>query len=611
MDADQELIARDIEAYLAAHERKDLLRFTTVGSVDDGKSTLIGRLLYDSNNLYEDHLQAIKKASKMEGAEIDLSLATDGLKAEREQGITIDVAYRYFTTQKRKFIIADTPGHVQYTRNMVTGASTADVAIILVDARLGVLEQSRRHAYIASLLGIKHLCVAVNKMDLKDYDRAVFEAISLDFAQFAKGLHFKDITYIPISALRGDNVVTRSPSTSWYDGPTVLSYLETVEIAQDRNLEDFRFPVQYVLRPNLDYRGFAGQLASGVVRKGDRVLILPSGKTSTVKAIDTYEGELQEAFAPMSVTLRLSDEVDVSRGDTLAHERNRPRVSRQFEADLVWLHERPLDTEKSYVLKHTSQMVRAQVERIDFKIDLLTLKQVPTTEVALNDIARVQLVCRRALYFDGYDRNRQMGAFILIDSLSNATVGAGMIRITGGEQNLEQALKEVRAASGFSPKTEVSPRERRERFGQTGATVWLTGQPGSGRWTLAYALERRLFDLGRTAHVIVPTGESLPSMISIARACSDAGLITICAFETKTRAEREQVRARVGAQRFVEVFVDTSLEVSRERRPDSDFSGFETPEAPSLTVHLDRMRLHDAVEAVIDALERAGQFASK
>jgi bifunctional enzyme CysN/CysC len=448
-------------------------------------------------------------------------------------------------------------------------------------------------------------------MDLKGYARGVFEAIKADFGQFAKSLRFTDITYIPISALRGDNVVTSSASTPWYDGPTVLSFLETVEIAQDRNLTDFRFPVQYVLRPNLDYRGFAGQLASGVVKKGDRVLVLPSGKTSTVKAVDTYEGELEQAFAPMSVTLRLHDEVDVSRGDMLVHERNRPRVSRHFEADLVWLHERPLDTEKTYILKHTSQMLRAQIERVDFKVNLLTLGQVPTNEVGLNDIARVQVVCRRALYFDGYERNRQTGAFILVDSLSNATVGAGMIRTEGGEQNLEQALKEIRAASGFSPKTEVSPRERRERFGQTGATVWLTGLPGSGRWTLGYALERRLFDLGRTAHVIVPTGETLPAMIAAARACTDAGLITICAFETKKAAERAEVRAGIGDKRFVEIFVDTTLEVCRERRPDGDFSGFEKPDAPAVTVHLDRMRLHDAVEAVIGALERAGQFATR
>ena len=608
---EQELIGRDIHAYLAAHEQKELLRLVSVGSVDDGKSTLIGRLLFDSNNIYEDHLAAIKKASKMEGAEIDLSLATDGLKAEREQGITIDVAYRYFTTKVRKFIIADTPGHVQYTRNMVTGASTANVAVILVDARLGVLEQSRRHAYIASMLGIPHLLVAVNKMDLKEYDGGVYRQISEDFAAFAKKLGFKDVTYIPISALKGDNVVTHSARMEWYRGPTVLGYLETVPIAGDRNLQDFRFPVQYVLRPNLDYRGFAGQVASGVVKKGDAVMVLPSGKTTTIKAIDTYGGELEEAFSPQSVTLRLEHEVDVSRGDMLVHPSNRPRVARKLEADLVWLHERPLDTQKTYILKHTTQMVRVQVDTLDSKLNLQTLAYEPAAQLGLNDIARVQLTCRRALYLDAYEKNRETGAFILIDSLSNGTVGAGMIRTSAGEQDLDLALKEVRAGSGLTPKTEVSPRERRERFGQSGATVWLTGLPGSGRWSLAYAIERRLFDLGRTAHVIDPTGETLGSVAAAARACSDAGLIAICAFESKLRSEREQVRARVGAQRFFEVFVDTDVAVAKERRPDADLSGFEPPDAAAVTVRLDLIRMHEVVDRVIAALEQAGQFEER
>jgi bifunctional enzyme CysN/CysC len=608
MDGEQELIERDIHAYLTAHEHKELLRLTTMGSVDDGKSTLIGRLLHDANGLYEDQLQAVKRASHMEGEEVDFSLFTDGLKAEREQGITIDVAYRYFTTQKRKFIIADTPGHIQYTRNMVTGASTANVAVILVDARLGVLEQSRRHAYLASLLGIPHLCVAVNKMDLMGYAKDVYDAICASFGEFAKRLSFSDVTYIPTSATKGENVVSAGASMAWYRGPSVLSYLENVSIAQDRNLSDFRFPVQYVLRPNLDYRGFAGQLASGAVKRGDRVLVLPSGKTTTVKAIDSYEGEVEQAFAPMSVALRLADEVDVSRGDMLVHEPKRPRVSRHLEADLVWMHERQLDTQKTYILKHTTQMVRVQVDRVDNKLDLMTLAHEPAQTLGLNDIARVQLTCRRALYFDAYPRNRETGAFILIDSLSNATVGAGMIRSAEGSQDLEQALKEIRAGSGLTPKTEVSPRERRERMGQSGATIWLTGYPGSGRWSLAYALERKLFDLGRTAHVADPIGENLATMISAARAATNAGLIAICAFESKLRTERELVRKRIGAQRFFEVFVDTSLEVCKERRPDADFSGFEAPSEPAVSVQLDRMRLHDAVDHVIEALERAGQF---
>jgi bifunctional enzyme CysN/CysC len=611
MDGEQELIRRDIAGYLARHEQKELLRLVCVGSVDDGKSTLIGRLLHDAHGLYDDQLEAVRRATTMEGTEIDFSLFTDGLKAEREQGITIDVAYRYFTTQTRKFIIADTPGHVQYTRNMVTGASTANVTVILVDARLGVLEQSRRHAYIASMLGIPHLCVAVNKMDLKGYRREIFDDIRRDFESFASKLGFKDVTYVPISALAGENVVTPGKAMPWYTGPTVLGYFETVPIAADRNLVDFRFPVQYVLRPNLDYRGFSAQIASGVVRKGDQVMVMPSGKTTKIKGIDTFEGERDEAFAPLSVTLRLSDEVDVSRGDMLVHPGNRPRVSRYFEADVVWLHERPLDTEKSYIIKHTTQMVRAQVHAVESKLNLQTLVHEPSASVELNDIVRVQVTCRRALYFDAYDRNRETGAFILIDSLSNATVGAGMIRSALGEQELEEALKEVRAGSGMAPKTEVSSRERRERMGQSGATVWLTGYPGSGRWSLAYALERRLFDLDRTAHVIDPVGEHLDSVIAAVRACTGAGLIAICAFEAKTASDRERARARVGADRFIEIFVDTELEICRERRPDADFSGFEVPTTPAAVVHLERIRLHDAVDVVIDTLERAGQFEEK
>jgi bifunctional enzyme CysN/CysC len=609
MDSEQELIARDIEGYLAAHEKKELLRLVTVGSVDDGKSTLIGRLMFDSNNVFEDQLAAVKKASKMEGAEVDLSLLTDGLKAEREQGITIDVAYKYFTTRTRKFIIADTPGHVQYTRNMVTGASTANVCVILIDARLGVLEQSRRHAYIASMLGIPHLCVCVNKMDLRSWDRAVYQTICKDFGAFADQLGFKDVTYIPVSALRGDNVVSASAAMTWYDGPTVLSYLETVPIAGDRNLTSFRFPVQYVLRPNLDYRGFAGQVGSGSVKAGDTVMVLPSGKTSTVKSIDLYGKELPEAFTPMSVTLRLADEVDVSRGDVLVHPNDRPTVSRHLEADLVWLHETPLDRQKTYWIKHTTQTVRGQIEHIDSKLDLLTLEHEPAQGLGLNEIGRVQVTCHRALYFDAYAKNRDLGAFIVIDSLTNVTVGAGMIRTADGAQALDEALREIRAGSAIAPKTQVSPRERRERFGQRGATVWLTGLPGSGRWSLAYALERRLFDQGRTAHVADPVGESLETMIAVARACTDAGLITVCAFESKSRTERARAAERIGAGRFFEVFVDTSLAVCRERRPDGDFEGFEPPAAPAVTVKLDRLLVESAVDQILDILTQAGQFA--
>jgi len=608
--SDQALIRDDIEAFLARHEQKSLLRAVIVGSVDDGKSTLIGRLLYDSNMVYEDQLKAAERASNMEDGSLDLSLLTDGLAAEREQGITIDVAYRYFNTDKRKFIVADTPGHLQYTRNMVTGASTADVGIILVDARLGVLEQSRRHAYIASLLGIPHLLVAINKMDLRDYAQSVCTQIQTEFDAFTQALRFKDVTYVPVSALKGDNVVNRSAHTPWYTGETVLSFLENVPVAQDRNLKDFRYPVQYVLRPNLDYRGFSGQIASGVIKRGDPVLALPSGKRSHVKHIDTFEGELSEAVAPQSVTLRLQDEIDVSRGDMLVHPDNVPRVTRAFEADLVWLHERPLDTQKGYLIKHTTQMVRAQIETVHSKLDLTTLTQQPqqpTDELTLNDIARVTVHCHRPLYVDPYEQNRGTGAFIVVDSLYNTTVGAGMIRAHGDEsdkQSLDDAFKELRAGSGLTPRTQVSPRERLERFGQNGATIWLTGLPGSGRWALAYALERKLFDLGRTAHVVTPFAQTIESITSSAHACTAAGLFTICAYPAYTQVERDQVRAALGPGRFVEVFVDTPLALCQERRPDADFSGFEAPSSPELVVQLEHQRTVYAIEAILGVLDK-------
>ena len=347
MGDDKELIREDIEAYLAKYRKKELLRFVSVGSVDDGKSTLIGRILYDTGMVFEDQMEAVRAASQTEAP--DLALLTDGLKAEREQGITIDVAYRYFATDKRKFIIADTPGHIQYTRNMVTGASTADVALILIDARHGVLEQSRRHAYIASLLGIPHLAVCVNKMDLMDFRKDVYDSISADFMEFGKTLRFKDIQFFPVSALEGDNVVSDSDRTPWYDGPNVLGYLETVPVSADRNFEDFRYPVQYVIRPDLDYRGFAAEVASGVINKGDEIVSLPSGKKSKVKGIDTWEGELDQAFAGQSVTIRLEDEIDISRGDMIVKPENFPRVTRRFDANIVWMHEKALDTDKAYL----------------------------------------------------------------------------------------------------------------------------------------------------------------------------------------------------------------------------------------------------------------------
>jgi bifunctional enzyme CysN/CysC len=458
------------------------------------------------------------------------------------------------------------------------------------------------------LLGIPHLAVCVNKMDLREYSQKVFDEISADFMEFGKTLRFKDIQFFPVSALVGDNVVTDSDNTPWYDGPNVLTYLETVPVYADRNFDDLRYPVQYVIRPDLDYRGFAGEVASGVIAKGDEVVALPSGKTSKVKAIDTYDGELEEAFAGQSVTIRLEDEIDISRGDMIVRAGKLPRVTRQFDAHIVWMHERPLDTEKAYLVKHTTQTVRAQIDKIHFEVDMDTLEEKPASGIGLNDIAKVRLRCHRALYVDDYQRNRETGAFIVIDTLTNNTVAAGMIALGESTQNIAEVMKELRAESAMEPKTFVSPNERMERFGQRGATVWLTGLPGSGRWTLAYALERKLFDEGRTATVVNPVGEDLRSMISAAKAVTDAGLINICAFPSPTSTDREELRKRIGGDRVIQVYVNTDEALCRERRPDADFSNFEPPQNPDITVALDQMRIDSAVQLILDALDKRGQF---
>ncbi len=489
---------------------------------------------------------------------------------------------------------------------MVTGASTADVGVILIDARLGVLEQSRRHAYIASLLGIPHLLVAVNKMDLVGYEQARFLALEREFRAFCAGLSFKDVTFVPVSALLGENVVQRGQSMPWYGGPTVLGFLEQVPIAEDKNLADFRYPVQYVLRPNLNYRGFAGQIASGVIKKGDQVMVLPSGKTSRVKAIDTFSGERAEAFAPESVTLRLEHEIDCSRGDMIVKRDNRPLVGRSFQAHVVWLHERALDPQKSYFLKHTSQSIRMQVQAVEHKVDLTTLQQVPASTLELNEIGLLSITTHRPIYYDPYAHNRATGAFVIIDSLNNATVGAGMIAGEPREQDLEEVRHEVRAGSGLVNKTQVSPRERRERLGQTGVTVWLSGLPGSGKVNVAYVLERKLFDLGHSAHVLAPEGHPLPAIAVASKALTDASLIAICALPSKTREERASVQRRVGAERFLEVFIDTDLALCRERRPDADFDGFERPDAPALALSMNDAGVERAVDRIIELLAQRG-----
>jgi bifunctional enzyme CysN/CysC len=494
--AEEDLIREDIHAFLDQNEAKELMRFVTVGSVDDGKSTLIGRLLHDSKGVYDDQLADATRTSETGETAIDFARITDGLRAEREQGITIDVAYRYFSTPKRKFIIADTPGHVQYTRNMATGASTANVAIILIDARLGVLTQSRRHGFIADLLGIPHLLVCVNKMDLCDYDEDRYNEIKSEFNTFTNTLGFKSVTYVPISALFGINVVDKSESrTPWYSDDTVLEFLQNVEIRNDVNLTDFRYPVQYVLRPHLNYRGFAGQVVSGVIEKGDKIVALPSGKSSTVVAIDTYNGELDRAFPPLSVVLRLADEIDISRGDVICKIDNQPRVSRDFEADVVWMSETPLDVGKSYLIKQGTRYVRTNIASIEYRMDLDKIERVEgVDELQLNDIGRVRFTAHRPICFDSYRDNRATGAMVIIDSLTNNTVGAAMI--TDGR---DWRSDETQAGGHRS---QVSPRERQRRVGHPGSVVWIEGGSADERTSIAFNLERQLFDAGNLASVI-------------------------------------------------------------------------------------------------------------
>jgi sulfate adenylyltransferase large subunit len=532
-----------IDEFLEQEQNKELLRFTTAGSVDDGKSTLIGRLLYDSKGVYEDQLASVKKASVNRSAgPIDFSLLTDGLKAEREQGITIDVAYRYFTTPKRKFIIADTPGHEQYTRNMATGASTAQLAIVLVDARKGVLPQSRRHAFIASLLAIPHVVVAVNKMDLVDYSEEVFRQICDDFREFARDLYLPNVYFIPISALEGDNVVTESPRTPWYRGGPLLNLLETVPIELNFG-EDMRFPVQYVVRPTLDFRGYAGQVASGLIRRGDRVMVLPSGRTSKVKSIVTFDGEFEEAHAPQSVTVCLEDEIDISRGDMLVKPSRMPHVSRRFEATVVWMHTEAMQLDRPYLVKHTTQQVRANITQLHHRVNINDLSKIPADTLELNEIGVVSLETHHPLFFDAYRKNRGTGAFILIDPVSNLTVAAGMIA--------ERVVREDRSRKALSgvefERSRLTAAERWERAGHRPATIWLTA-----RTDVAYLLERELFDRGCMVHVLADDVEShfLPELAKISAA---AGLITICTIASDEDGERDRARELVGPEHFIDI----------------------------------------------------------
>ena len=638
MSHQSELIKTDINAYLKQHEHKELLRFLTCGSVDDGKSTLIGRLLYDSKMVYEDQLAAVKDASVKHGTtgtDFDPALLTDGLRAEREQGITIDVAYRYFSTAKRKFIIADTPGHEQYTRNMATGASTADLAIILIDARHGVQTQTRRHSFIASLLGIKHVIVAVNKMDLVDFSEERYQEIKKDYTSFSTKLDLPDIRFVPMSALNGDNVVNQSVNTPWYDGGTLMHLLETVYIGSDRNMVDMRFPVQFVNRPNLDFRGFAGTLASGVVRKGDEVMALPSRKTSKVKSIVTYEGEVDAAFAPMAPTITLEDEIDVSRGDMLVHTGNQPRVGQAFEAMLVWMSEKALEPGGQYRIKQTTRQTPGVLSGVRYRTDVNTLRKHEDAQtLELNEIGRVVVELARPIAFDPYTKNRDTGVFIVIDRLTNNTVGAGMIldQSATAQQSARDRLAQSLATDARQHASLITAEERAARLKQKPATVWLTGLTGSGKSPIAYALERRLFDEGLTPLAIDgrnarlglssdltfsddDRAENLRRAAELAKTANGAGLIAVCAFLSPSASDRAAAKEIVGEERFFEVFTDAPEDVCKERAKEegsnmaafSDMAApYQAPESPALRLATNDLSIDACVEKIMELLRERG-----
>ena len=555
----------DIRAYLEQHERKGILRFLTCGSVDDGKSTLIGRLLHDSELIYEDQLDAIRRDSKTTGTQrggVDLALLVDGLQAEREQGITIDVAYRYFSTAKRKFIIADTPGHEQYTRNMATGASTCDVAVILIDARNGVLPQTRRHSFIARLLGIRHLIAAVNKMDEVGYAERVFDEIRNEFLDFAAGLAVDELQFIPISALHGDNVVHPSDNMPWYRGATLMHLLETIQVAVDKDAERFRLPVQFVNRPDAAFRGYSGTIVGGTVRPGDPVAVLPSGKTSTVARIVTMDGDLDEAFAPMAVSVTLADDLDISRGDVIAAPRELPHTAERFDADLVWMSEDDLVLGKTYIVKQGTRRVFGRVQAVRFRVDVDTLGHEPASTLKLNEIGRGEFVLTEPVVFESYGTNRSLGSLILIDRITNATVGAGMVLPPGGSVH-GAAWDEAPHGDLHAAVSRVELAERETRLGQRPATVLLTGLAKSGKTVIAHAVERKLFDAGHLASVLdgqsfrlamsrdlgfsaAERSENIRRAAETARLLNDAGLICLTAFVAPEEAVRERARDAIG-----------------------------------------------------------------
>ncbi|WP_225205957.1 sulfate adenylyltransferase subunit CysN [Novosphingobium huizhouense] len=626
-----DLIAQDIDAYLEQHQHKTMLRFITCGSVDDGKSTLIGRLLYDSKMIFEDQLAALESDSKKvgtQGAEIDFALLVDGLAAEREQGITIDVAYRFFGTEKRKFIVADTPGHEQYTRNMVTGASTADLAVILIDARKGVLTQTRRHSYLAHLIGIRHIVLAVNKMDLVGYDQATYDAIVADYAAFARSIGIERFVAMPISGFKGDNITGPSPNTPWYTGPSLIQHLETVEVDTTADqAKPFRMPVQWVNRPNLDFRGFSGLIASGAVRPGDAVRVLPSGKTSTVTRVVTLDGDLDEAVAGQSVTICLADEIDCSRGDVLATADAPPQAADQFESTLVWMADEALLPGRAYWLKLGTQTVSATVQAPKYTVNVNDAggagSHLACKTLDLNAIGVAEITTDRPIVFEPYAEGRTLGGFILIDKITNATVAAGMLHFSlRRAQNVHWQALDVSRAAHAALKN------------QQPAVLWFTGLSGSGKSTIANLVEKKLHALGK--HTFLLDGdnvrhglnkdlgfteadriENIRRVGEVARLMTDAGLIVLTAFISPFRAEREMVRGLLAAGEFLEVFIDTPLEVAEARDVKGlykkarsgqlkNFTGidspYEAPENPEIRVDTTRESPEDAAERIVDHL---------
>ena len=615
---------------------RELLRFTTAGSVDDGKSTLIGRLLYDSKQIFQDQMEALERTTRLRGEErVNLALLTDGLRAEREQGITIDVAYRYFSTPKRKFIIADTPGHEQYTRNMITGASTANLAIILIDARNGVLTQSKRHGIIASLLGIPHVVVAVNKMDLVNWSEERFNEIVAEYTEFSRKLNIHDIQFLPVSALLGDNIVEASRNMGWYDGPTVLHHLENVVITADRNLQDFRFPVQNVIRPHQDFRGFGGRIASGTISPGEEIVSLPSGMRSKVKDVHLNGNTSREAFAGQSVVITLEDEIDVSRGEMLVRTHNIPNVGTEFEATLCWMDSTAdLDLTKHYLIQMGPRVSHAYVRALSYKLDVNTLHREEARTVSLNEIGRVSVETAQPFFFDPYERNRETGSFILIDPGSNLTVAAGMIRFDSGR--LEESVETPVSSNVVWEELTVTREMREVRQGYRARCLWLTGLSGSGKSTIAKELEKRLFDEGKNVYLLdgdnVRHGlngdlgfsprdrdENIRRVGHVARLMYDAGLIAICAFISPVREVRNAVRNLFPKGAFTEVYVKCDIKECIQRDPKGlyakalsgeiqEFTGisapYEEPEEAELVVMNQHRSIEESVDEIIDLLNQ-------